>query len=271
LFSISINLMIQTIRGIATRHFSSSTRKGPRHAHLLWQLRKRGCRTTIDKHGNIWVEKGSGSGLTLFSAHMDVDPRIKIAKLKGFRYGKNHMLHGVLDNSVGCYINLLLAQKGPKKGKAIYVFTASEEIHRNKQRKFCTSAREIVRELRKRRMKPRLCVAIDVTHPKLLKAQEKTDWTRKHEEIFDIKDKTCCYIDGYVRRKVRKTCERLAKGFKDTQVDIRKLVGHDEAYVYSKLCPSFAFGPVVMGRFDRPNQQMPIKNLIIALKFLRKI
>jgi hydroxylamine reductase (hybrid-cluster protein) len=28
---------------------------------------------------------------------------------------------GVLDNAIGCYINLLLAQGGPKKGKAILV------------------------------------------------------------------------------------------------------------------------------------------------------
>jgi len=261
--------MADILKGIAKRPFSGMTRQGSRHEYLIRELWKRGCRPSIDSHGNIWVEKGSGRKTVLFSSHIDVDRSVRNMSF-GYVDGTGRKSAiGVLDNSAGCYINLLLAQQGPKKGRAIYVFSASEEVFRGNPRKYCQSAREVVRELRKRGIKPALCVAIDVTHPKLRKKQEKMDWDKKEHEIFDMNDKTHCYIDGYSRRDARKLGISLVKRFGDSTIGARRFSGEDEAHIYSKICPSFAFGPVVFGRFDRPNQVMPLMHLRTAVRFLR--
>jgi hypothetical protein len=263
--------MVGGIKGIGRRPFNGDTRRGPRHSYLLNELRRRGCRPSVDRYGNIWVEKGSGSPSVLFSSHLDVDPRVKRVGVKSSREGSRTVLTGILDNAVGCYINLLLAQKGPNKGRAIYVFTASEEVDRSNSRRFARSAREVVRELRRRGLKPDVCIAIDVTYPRLLHPQHKLDWSQAYEKLFDIHDRTHCYLDGFTRPSVRKTARAYLRRFKGSTVGLRRFHGHDEAFVYDRISPSFAFGPVVYGHFDQADQSMPLSHLRTALRFLRNV
>jgi len=252
-------------------YFNGDTRKGPRAAFIFKELERRGCSPATDRHGNIWVEKGSGRPFALFSSHMDVDPRIRRSELKKPSTCKGHLVSGVLDNAVGCCLNILLAQRGPKKGRAIYVFTASEEIAAKNASVFARSARAVVREMKGRKLRPSMCVAIDVTYPKLRMAHHKMDWTKEHDELFHMMDTTHCYLDGYFTRASRRIGAAYVKKFGDVRVQVRNLPGHDEAAFYRKIAPSFAFGPVVFGSFDRPGQTMPISHAWTALRFLKFI
>jgi acetylornithine deacetylase/succinyl-diaminopimelate desuccinylase-like protein len=263
--------MIECLRQITIRPFNGKKREGARHAYILKELRKRNCDATIDHHGNIWVEKGSGKKIVLFSSHIDVDQSIKKLVFRISEDKGRKIIEGVLDNSVGCYLNLLLAGYGPKKGRAIYVFTASEEAERNHPRRFAKSAREVVHALKKRGITPEFCVAIDVTYPRLIRAQEKIKWELEHTALFDMEDKTHCYLDGYKRRVARKMAMNMVDRFDNPLVKTRRLHGHDEAHIYSKLCPAFACGPVVQGHFDQPNQRMHFAHFLTALKFLKQI
>lgn len=264
--------MMGGIRGIAVRPFSGVSRRGPRHQYILRALRERGCRPSVDKYGNIWVEKGSGSRTVLFSSHLDVDPHIRQIVFKSRKSKKGKVFSGVLDNAIGCYINLLLAGHGPKRGwRALYVFTASEECERNNPNRFAKSAREVLRELRKRGIKPNLCIAIDVTHPKLIHRGRYINWSRDYDRLFDINDTMHCYLDGYSRPVSKKIGLALVKRFRDPKVGIRKFYGHDEAHVYSRIAPAFAFGPVVFGHFDAPRQEMPLSHLRTAIRFLKNV
>lgn len=267
----SVIPLVGGIKGLARRPFDGDRRVGPRHSYLISELRRRGCRPAVDRYGNIWVEKGRGKPLVLFSSHLDVDPRVRNVSLKTSRSARRIVLSGILDNAVGCYINMLLAQKGPRKGRAIYVFTASEEINKRNSRIFARSAREVVRELKRRGLTPDLCVAIDVTYPKLLHPQSKLNWDKKYEELFDIHDKTHCYLDGFSRPRARKAGEQFIRRFRSKKIGLRRFHGHDEAFVYDRLSPSFAFGPVVYGHFDRSDQTMPLTHLRTALRFLRNV
>jgi hypothetical protein len=263
--------MVSGIRAIASKPFNGNTRKGPRHAHMLRELRKRGCRPRVDRHGNIWVEKGSGKPLILFSSHLDVDPRIRRISFSSRRAGNATMLSGVLDNAVGCYINLLLAGRGPKKGRAIYVFTASEEAEKGNPRRFARSAREVSAELTRRGIRPDFCIAIDVTYPRLLRPQHKLDWTKGYESLFDAADDTHCYLDGFSLPRVRRLGADFLRRFRDSRVSARRFHGYDEACIYERKWPSFAFGPVVYGHFDTAEQRMPLSHLRTALRFLRSV
>ncbi|MFH0738114.1 MAG: hypothetical protein V1827_05710 [Candidatus Micrarchaeota archaeon] len=263
--------MVGGIKGIARRPFDGDKRKGPRHSYIMDELKRRGCRPYTDMYGNIWVEKGSGKPLVVFSSHLDVDPRIRRVEFSTSKRGKHMMLNGILDNAVGCYINMLLAQKGPKDGKAIYVFTASEEVDRKHNRHWGRSAREIVKGLKQRGLKPDLCVAIDVTYPKLLHPPHKIDWSKEYHHNFDIRDKTHCYLDGFTRTESKKMAELYVRKAHSRHVAMRRFKGHDEAFIYDRQFPAFAFGPVVYGHFDKPDQMMPLSHLRTALRFLRHV
>ncbi len=263
--------LVGGVKGIGRRPFNGDTRRGPRHPYLISELERRGCSPKVDRYGNIWVEKGSGKPLILYSSHLDVDPRIRRVGVSCRKKGNKVVLSGILDNAVGCYINMLLAEQGPKNGRAIYVFTASEEIDRIHGRKWARSAREVVKELNKRGLKPDLCIAIDVTYPRLLHPQHRLDWSRAYEELFDVHDKTHCYLDGFARPSSKRMAETYFRKARDSSVGMRRFHGHDEAFIYDRLSPSFAFGPVVYGHFDRADQRMPLTHLRTALRFLRKI
>lgn len=237
----------------------------------MQKLRGFGCRPVRDASGNIWVEKGSGHPLIVFSSHMDVDPKIKKSEIGRLKYSKKDVARGVLDNAIGCTLNLLLAKQGPKNGRAIYIFTMSEEIRRDNPALFAKSAREVVKMMKKRAIAPDLCVTIDVTYPMLLAPHDKTDWGCEYHEIVDLRDKTRCYLDGYFTIASKRKGAFLVKKFADKKVKMRDLPGHDEAAVYKAIAPSFAFGPVVFGSFDKPGQSVPISHLKTALAFLKSI
>jgi Peptidase family M20/M25/M40 len=262
-----------SMKGIATLPFSGDSRRGPRHAYLLLQLLRSGCNPMIDQHGNIWVENespsGKGSGPTvLVSSHLDVDPRVRDLSFTSYRENGRRMVRGVLDNAVGCYLNLCLAARKPRKGRVIHVFTASEEVERDNPRRFCRSAREVVRELRARDTYPDFCAVIDVTFPRLMNRD--IDWSKPYAEVFDMEDRTHCFIDGYSRRSEKKLVLSLMERAGEGRIGIRYLHGHDETFVYSRICHSFAFGPVVHGDFAKPGQTMPVAHAETALRFLRK-
>jgi hypothetical protein len=96
------------------------------------------------------------------------------------------------------------------------------------------------------------------------------DWSRPYGEVFDLKDKTHCFIDGYSRRSERALVLSLTERAKDPCIGVRYLHGHDEAFVYSRICHSFAIGPVVYGDFSKPGQVMPVSHMETVYHFLRK-
>jgi len=253
---------------VERRYLNGETLRGLRPAFIMQKLRSFGCKPTRDSSGNIWAERGSGKPLVVFSSHMDVDPRIKESDLQESRIDGKVAI-GILDNAIGCTLNLLLAKQGPKRGRAIYIFTMSEEIRRDNPELFAKSAREVVKVMKRRRIKPDLCVTIDVTYPALRFPHHKTDWSLEHHEIVHLSDRTHCYLDGYVTPASKRKGAALVRKFGSEKVKMRNLPGHDEAAVYKALAPSFAFGPVVFGSFDRPNQSMPISHIKTALRFLR--
>jgi hypothetical protein len=262
--------MIKGLRAIATLPFDGDIRKGPRHNHIVSALLKSGCQPTVDRHGNVWVEKGSGKKTILASSHMDVDPRVRDLSFKAYTEKNRRMVSGVLDNAVGCYLNLCLAASTPRNARVIHVFTASEEIEKDNPRRFCRSAREVMRELRLSGVVPDFCAVIDITFPRILDPKGRIDWSKPYPDVFDISDRTHCYLDGYSRRKEKELALSLLKRSKDPHIGLRYLHGHDEAYVYGRLCHAFAFGPVVYGDFGVPDQRMPLAHMESALRFLRK-
>ena len=259
------------IKDIATLPFNGDTRKGPRHSFLVSELLRHGCQPVVDRHANIWVESGDASeGTIVVSSHIDVDSRIRDLSFSSYREGGRRMVKGVMDNAVGCYLNLSLAASRPRKGRIIHIFTASEEIERDNPRRFCRSAREVVRELKSNAIIPDFVAVLDVTFPRLLDPHGKISWSKPYPEIFDVEDRMHCYIDGYSRRKEKELASLLLRRSKDPYIGLRYLHGHDEAFVYGRFCPAFAFGPVVFGDFSAPGQTMAVANLETSLRFLRK-
>jgi acetylornithine deacetylase/succinyl-diaminopimelate desuccinylase-like protein len=262
-------IQMDQLKGIALRSYNGDKREGSRHAYILKELRKRGCKPVVDSHKNIWVEKGKGKPVVLFSSHIDLDPKIKKPVFKELNKKGQKSVFGVLDNCVGCYINLVLASKKPKKGTSIYLFTASEEVQWNCPRIFSRSAKEVVAELKRRNIKPDICIAIDVTYPAIVGKHDDSDLNRHYYKTFDLSDKTHCYIDCYASQASRKVGKSLVKKFNDPKVKFRNLHGHDEAFIYGRIAPAFGFGPVVYGPFDKPNQLMPLSHMKSAIRFLR--
>jgi putative aminopeptidase FrvX len=270
--------VLTNLRAIATLPFSGDTRRGPRHTYIIKKLLRYGCNPLVDRHGNIWVEReradGRGKGrsqgpVILISSHLDVDPRVRDLSFSAYREGNRRFVSGVLDNAAGCCLNLSLAAARPRRGRAIHVFTASEEINRDNPRRFCRSAREVVRELRQEGITPDFAAVIDVTFPRIIDPKGKIDWQKPYQELFDQDDRTHCYLDGYSRRKEKELVQSLLRRSKDHRIGLRYFHGHDEAFIYGRLCHAFAFGPVVFGDFAHPGQRMPLAHLETSLRFLK--
>ena len=147
--------------------------------------------------------------------------------------------------------------------------TASEEMERDNPRKFCRSAREVVRELKGAGIQPDFCAVIDVTYPRLYEPSRNINWSKNYEKVFDSSDKTHCYLDGFSRRREKELAQSLLQRAHDPRIGLRFLPGHDEAFIYGRLCHAFAFGPVVYGDFDMPGQTMPVAHMETSLRFLR--
>ena len=267
------------IANLTLSRFDGDSRSGKRFKVLLNMIDRAGFTpyTRIDKNKNIWIEKESrernekNKKIVLISSHYDVDHKIKRLKFNAKKIGNRFWMSGVLDNTLGCYINLKLLGAKFKNKRLVHVFTSSEEASRHNPRIFAKSAREICKELKKRDLIPDLCITIDVTYPRFLQAPQKTKWHLEHDKLFDIEDETHCYIDGYELKNTKMLAERFIKQFKIPKVESRKFAGYDEAYFYSKIAPSFAFGPVVYGHFDQPNQKAPFTHITTALRFLKKL
>jgi len=275
---------------IAKRPFDGHYRKGMRRGKgerrdfIVATLRKARLEPREDRYGNVWVESGKTGRQRLLSSHMDVDP-LTIKHSKGIRV-RDHPRHGkvykgILDNAVGCYLNLKLATSNKNGRKTIHIFTTTEEPAKKKGRDSKMSADNVVKTLRMRKIKPSVCVAIDVTYPGLKvparRLAEVWDDT-EYSELFDVKDGTQTYVDGITgrsRRKATNTARQLINHYKKNggrqSVQMRELSGWDEAQSYSKIAPSFAYGPVGYGKFDEPNQTLPKKHLATALRFLRRM
>lgn len=255
---------------IAKRKFDGNTMRGPRREFVFAELERMNLKPKMDDHGNILVERGSQGSPRLFSSHLDVD----VSRGKGYdthlsRYQSivyGDAFGGWVDNAVGVYLNMLIAQRDHSERKNIYVFTASEK-----------GARKIVESLQKNRTEPEFCVAIDVNYPRPLVSDKELDgqmkakeWNKKAaHELFDQFDRTHCYMEGFEKVGAGKMAKALVNRYGDRNIKVRSYLGFDEAAAYGKIAPSFSFGPVFYGKPDEPNQKVRKSAVDAAYGFLR--
>lgn len=269
------------LKEITTRYLDTVSFQGPRREYIITALRNYGLKPKEDGHGNIWVDTGSEGEYTLFSSHMDVEPNFKdILKIGMCKTENGPAYKGILDNSVGCYLNILATTYDSKK-RAFHVFTASEEED-PENGDFAKSARDVIDVLEKKGARPDLCVALDLTYPALNITLEELNEIGKTDEawnnatadyMFKRDDKTHCYLDGFDEsvengRRAADIARKLLSGFDDPNIQMRHFPGWDESAAYYKLSPSMAFGPVFFGKPDEPDQIMPIKNMKTAKRFM---
>lgn len=248
---------------------------GPRREFIYSWLKANGVKPVEDEYGTIWVSKGKNGSPILYSSHMDIDMTSNKTGKVDFRV-ENSIYRGILDNAVGCYLNMLLAMHNLS---GLHVFTASEEENPENTEEWARSARDVVEVLKRKSVKPALCVAVDVTYPRVLKDLEKMsdeEWdSLSADELFDQSDPTECYIDGMSSPIAEARAWEFVRQYSQAQsgnVKIRNpnLEGFDEAFIYREIAPSFAFGPVGFGgKYDLPDQRMPKRNVETALDFLR--
>lgn len=251
---------------------------GSRRDFIYSTVRDSGLSVEEDCYGNLWVPRGSRGEYRLYSSHMDVDASTRSLGIERTADG----YRGVLDNAVGCYLNLMNALQYTSDQRAFYVFTASEEELTDTEQ-WGMSARDVVAVLNKKGIKPSLCVAVDVTYPRLLVDQEEFDRISDEEwdaapafRLFDLADTTHCYVDGFAKAVPgEETAKKLVRSYnslaRNQDVRIRDFAGYDEAAIYGSIAPSFAVGPVGYGKYTDPMQKMPVRNVETAQKFLRFI
>lgn len=258
---------MKLLSALGKRYFDGDKRKGPRKEYLIGVLKKYSLDPKIDKKSNIWIDSKEGEKIILISSHYDIDPAINKATIK---IEKSKAI-GIIDNVAGCWINLMLAKDRPKGIRLIQIFSASEEVSKNDPNIFARSAKEIVATLKKKKIKPDIIISLDVTYPKFKTSPNRTDWKKEHNEIFDHENSKQCYIDGFDDTNSKKIVRKIIRKLKSKKIGARKFFGHDESFEYSKFTKSFALGPVVYGKFDEPNQVMPLQNMYATLKILKKI
>lgn len=244
---------------------------GPRRSYIVDALKGGGLTPTMDEYGNVWVECGTIGEYRLCSSHMDVDATKGDRNLRIERSGDT--FRGILDNAVGCYLNMLAAQSHKSGQRTLYVFTASEEEESGHPENKSRSAKDVVKVLSRKGVQPELCVALDVTYPRLIvpAGELEARWDEPFGALFDVNDKTHCYIDGLMRPDSRQLAEQLLKIYANPKIGIRDLTDWDESAVYSSVAPALAFGPVAFGKFDEPEQVVPAVNAETALDFLKFI
>lgn len=266
---------VDILREISKRYFDGNIMVGPRRDYIITVLRQMGAKVEVDNFGNVWVKRGSGEHPRVFSSHMDVDRtrgyNDPIADLEEHkRYGT--VYKGIVDNSVGCYMNLEAVHWDDSKFTNWYVFTLSEELDPRDDSKFAKSAKYITKTLKREGVKPSMMVAVDVTYPRLLVTEDEFADNLDAEPLntlVDFFDRKHAYIDGVTRDDAKNIAMNYLDAFKNSNIEFRELSGWDEAEVYSEIAPSFAFGPIAFGDFDRPGQIMPRVNIKTAFDFLR--
>lgn len=265
---------------IAKKSFDSAKRRGPRRDHIYSRLNEYGLHPRTDDFGNLWVQKGVEGSITLYSSHMDIDANTE-AQVRTDPKSSFHIdspyerdpskvdFVGVLDNAVGCYMNMYLARFAATRHRTLHVFTVSEE--ENPQNPDLWGIAAFVGNLRNRSIEPGLAVSIDVTYPRLLVPSVDLEnlWdTHLAEELFDETDAIRCYVNGISRQDAARIATDAVAGYASDAVAVRHLTGFDEAYRYSEIAPAFSVGPVFFGKPDEPGQRMPKRNAETALDFL---
>lgn len=260
------------LKEIGALDFDGHNRVGPRRDFIFNLLKKFSLNPHYDYSGNIWVERGKQGNYTLYSSHIDVD-RTK-GNPKPVIELKDEYYCGILDNAVGCYLNILSALKDTDS-RSLHLFTASEEEQPGNPSNWCNSARDIIKVLKEKGIQPEISLILDVTSPKLLvplDRLEELDDKLSFLELYDIHDLTPCYLDLDLKIKngkiAEKMCNEWLKKMEIADIKTRDFGGWDESVVYNEISPSVSFGPVCYGKFDEPNQIMPIRNLEIAYQFL---
>ncbi|MBI4449242.1 M28 family peptidase [Candidatus Woesearchaeota archaeon] len=240
--------------------------KGPRRKFILDLLRRHNLKPWEDEFGNVYVEVGNSGRPLLFSAHMDVEHALLGDTL--IRQ-KNSDLVGIIDDAVGCFLLLSLAMSHKRMSRVLYVFTASEEEQRDGS--YGRSASEVLRVLRRKEIRPVLCVAVDATYPRLLVHPDilAQAWDgATADQLFDAGDNAQVYLDGFGDLRSARVAQSISRSFGTPRVRVRDLVGWDEADIYRRVAPAFACGPVVFGKLDMVGQRMPRSNLSMAYRFL---
>jgi len=267
---------------IASLPFDGNTLSGPRKDYIISKLVEAGLKPVEDAFSNIWVATGSKGRHRLYSSHMDVDMANSDCPLeiRLVQDPKGLCYKGIVDNAVGCYINMLAACKNRSDTRSLYVWTASEEEEPGNPDNWARSAHQVVSTLKRRGIEPEFCVAVDVSYPRLLvQSSSLEDMWDDHaaKELFDFEDITHAYIDGISRPDGYLLADLIRRymGFPSDRnkglIRVRDMSGWDEAHVYSKIAPSFAFGPVGFGKYDEPGQLMPRQNVKTAAWFLRHL
>ncbi|MBS3155540.1 hypothetical protein J4404_03530 [Candidatus Woesearchaeota archaeon] len=269
----------QLLREIAIRDFDGHNLKGPRKKFIYNWLKENGLNPKEDDYGNIWVEKGKKGDYLLYSSHIDVD-RTRGSPNMNFKtelVNNTVIYNGILDNAVGCYLNMISAFKYNAKSRKLYVFSACEEEEPGNPENMSKSAKDVVNILKVRGIKPSLFVVLDANYPNPLVSVNELDenWDNDSINLFDNNDKTPCYIDYDDKNPNGIIAKQLGTDLlsNETLIKIRKFGwnGWDESMVYNLVSPTLFFGPVVYGKMDRPNQRMPKKHLVIAEHFLKTI
>lgn len=257
--------------------------KGSRRTFLLKVLRGAGLEPFEDPFGNVWVHSGKKGNVRVLSSHMDIDHCVSEVKpqIQKTNYSNlGECYEGILDNAVGCYLNLRLALENKSGQRILHVFTASEEVQPDGKAS-SLSARDALKTLKSMGVSPEFCVALDMTYPRLKVHQNKLLrlWDKHHHSIlFDPHDCVHGYIDGITGKMsgpARKVARKFLKSYNSSKgsgpVKIRDFSCWDEAEIFSRVAPSFAFGPVGFGKYDEPNQVMPARNLETCWRFVRTL
>lgn len=240
-----------------------------------------------DSHGNVWVRKGAIGDETVFSSNMDsyLGSDENIVETFDGRYGR--ILKGNLNGVIGCYLNMVSAEKaGPGKRKS-FVFTVSGLEDSEKPEVWGKSADAIVQDYKVSGSVPSLFVSVDMSYPMNLKPDsiiynmedEKWDGT-PYGKMFDENDRTPCYIEGFSYRKGKShvdgfryenhepAVKKIFEGYHGSGVKMKRFQGFDEASKYGKMCTAFSTGAVSYGKPDVSGQIVPTENIKVAEKFL---
>ena len=232
----------------------------------------------VDVVGNVWCRKGEGKPTTILSSHMDT-----VFGPNPFRYNVNTKevqgkteITGNLDNSMGCVINAEVIDRVDPKRETFFIFSIGEEP-RNHQ--FAYGAQNVCGSIKSMKIKPNLCVALDVTYPvefvreqsKMKRMKNIIQGATKHELREAVPDQTCAYAENFSNKNLTKLFESfiLENGLYPS-VKARDLETPDEAYVYGLEYPSLAFGPVVYGNMHGISTTY-VENLESSIQFLEKV
>jgi hypothetical protein len=224
--------------------------EGPRRDVILETINREEKR--VDRFGNIWVPSGNSGKKILVSAHMDTTYGLSPDDYYFDFDGRNFI--GTLDNSIGCAIVSLLAEKKDYPFDIDFVFTFSEETGNPSE----MGAAKVITELRRQKVKVDLCITVDVTYG------------------GDQKSKKLGYIESfnppalaYVLKDVFRRSNAGSKlGGRQQHVD------DEGSIVYGKEFPTFFVGPVMEGLNvggDDKRAKVPLQGVEAVYVFMRKL